>query len=381
MRGRVVARGVLAAVLLLGSRAVAGPFADQVVAYQIGTGGGAGQDEMPDIVLGPPHGGGAFQGSTDTLSLGLGGWIVLAFTSGSIVDGPGVDFTVFENPFLTVGLVTGAPFAEPGTVSVSDDGVAWRTFPCQLDEPPYYPGCAGVYPVFANADDPAAPSPLVPCTIPIQQLVGVPVDAFQPPDCSGGDSFDLAAVGLSSARFVRIDASQLEPGSGGTAGFDLDAVAAVHFATETATTATTTTVPGATGTTSTTIPATPPGGATTPKPCTDGDLEGVQCALRNLAPAVQCAGEPIDPRLARTVARDLARARTLVGRAIRALARGRPRVGHRALRVAGRRLQAVLTVVTRSPMTAPKHATSVACRQRLEDGIASALAAILELQS
>jgi hypothetical protein len=129
MRGRVVARGVLAAVLLLGSRAVADPFADQVVAYQIGTGGGAGQDEMPDIVLGPPHGSGAFRGSTNTLSLGLGGWIVLAFTSGSIVDGPGVDFTVFENPFLTVGLVTGAPFAEPGTVSVSDDGVAWRTFP------------------------------------------------------------------------------------------------------------------------------------------------------------------------------------------------------------------------------------------------------------
>jgi hypothetical protein len=369
---------VLAAVLLLGTRAAADPFADQVVAYQIGTGGGAGQDEMPGIVLGPPHGGGAFQGSRDTLSLGLGGWIVLAFTSGSIVDGPGVDFTVFENPFLTVGLVTGAPFAEPGTVSVSDDGVAWRTFPCRLDEPPYYPGCAGVYPVFANADDPAAPSPLVPCTILIQQLVGVPVGAFQPPDCSGGDSFDLAAVGLSSARFVRIDGSQLEPGSAGTAGFDLDAVAAVHFATEMATT---TTVPGATGTTSTTIPATPRGGATAPAPCAGDGLEAVQCALRNLVPAVQCAGEPIDPRLARTVARDLATARTLVGRAVRALARGRPRVGHRALRVAARRLQATLTVVTRSPSTPPKHATSAACRQRLEDGIASALAAILEPQS
>ena len=118
-----------------------------------------------------------------------------------------------------------------------------------------------------------------------------------------------------------------------------------------------------------------------PVRCTGSGLEDVPCALMDLAPAVQCAGEPIDPRLARTVARDLARARTLVGRAIRALARGRPRVGHRALRVAGRRLQAVLTVVTRSPMTAPKHATSVACRQRLEDGIASALAAILELQS
>src|SRR5262249_27679347 len=227
MKGCVVARGVLAGLVLLCGRAGADPFADRVVAYQIGTGGGAGQDEMPGVVLGPPRGGGAFQGSTGTLSLGLGGWIILAFTSGRIEDGPGVDFTVFENPFLTVGLVTGPPFAEPGTVSVSDDGVAWKTFPCPLDDPPYYPGCAGVYPVFANADNPGAPAPLVPCTIPIQQLVGVPVDAFQAPNCSGGDSFDLATVGLSSARFVRIDASQLELGAGGTAGFDLDAGAAV----------------------------------------------------------------------------------------------------------------------------------------------------------
>jgi hypothetical protein len=336
---------------------------------------------MPGIVLGPPRGGGPFQGSTDTLSLGLGGWIALEFTSGSIVDGPGVDFTVFENPFLTIGLITGPPFAEPGTVSVSDDGVTWKTFPCALDDPPYYPGCAGVYPVFANANDPAAPSPLIPCTIPIQQLVGVPVATFQPPDCSGGDSFDLAAVGLSSARFVRIDASQLEPGSGGTAGFDLDAVAAVHFATEATTTSPTSTtiVPGATATTSTTLR----GGATTPVPCAGGRLEGVQCALMDLAPAEQCAGEPINPRLARTVAWDLARTRTLVGRAVRALARGKLRVGHRALRVADHRLQAVLTVVTRSPTTPPKdaRATSVACRQRLQDGIASALAALLGLQS
>jgi hypothetical protein len=294
------------------------------------------------------------------------------------VDGPGADFTVFENPFLTIGLVTGPPFAEPGIVSVSDDGVTWKTFPCALDDPPYYPGCAGVYPVFANADDPAAPSPLVPCTIPIQQLVGVPVAAFQSPDCSGGDSFDLATVGLPSARFVRLDASQLEPGAAGTAGFDLDAVAAVHFATLAPTTATTTTtiVPGATATTSTT---TPRGGATTPAPCAGGGLEGVQCALMNVAPAVQCAGEPVDRRLARTIDRQLARTRALVGRAMRTLARGKTRVGHRALRAADHQLQDMLTVVTRTPPTHGTADTSVACRQRLERGIASALAAVLSL--
>ena len=106
--------------------------------------------------------------------------------------------------------------------------------------------------------------------------------------------------------------------------------------------------------------------------------------MMDLAPAEQCAGEPINPRLARTVAWDLARTRTLVGRAVRALARGKLRVGHRALRVADHRLQAVLTVVTRSPTSPPKdatRATSAACRQRLQDGIASALAALLGLQS
>src|SRR5207249_2304542 len=138
------------------------------------------------------------------------------------------DFTVFENAFLTRGLVTGGPFAEPGTVSVSADGVHFVAFPCQADAAPYYPGCAGVYPVFANAGDANAPSPLVPTTTPIADLVGVPVDGFTPPAGSGGDSFDLAAVGLTAARFVRIDASGLRAGLAGLAGFDLDAVAAVH---------------------------------------------------------------------------------------------------------------------------------------------------------
>jgi hypothetical protein len=391
MWGRLVARAVLA-VLLLGTRAVADPFADQVVGYQIGTDGGAGLDEMPGIVLGPPRGGGAFQGSTDTLSLGLGGWIIVGFTSGSIVDGPGADFTVFENPFLTIGLVTGPPFAEPGTVSVSDDGVTWKTFPCVLDDPPYYPGCAGVYPVFANADDPAAPSPLVPCTIPIQDLVGVPVATFQPPDCSGGDSFDLAAVGLSAARFVRIDASQLEPGAAGTAGFDLDAVAAVHFMplapTSTTTTTLTTIGPGTTstttpptfglGTTSTTLGT----GPATPEPCDAPGLDGVQCTLTQLAPAAVCAGQPIAPQMLRTVDKKLRRTRALVGHAARTLAQGKTRMSRRALRAAAHELSGLLTLVTRAPTaqkTSAKTATSVGCRQLLEHRVASVLGAILRL--
>src|SRR5262249_17233523 len=305
------------------------------------------------------------QRTIDSLSLGLGGWIILAFTSGSIEDGPGVDFTVFENPFLTVGLVTGPPFAEPGTVSVSDDGVAWKTFPCSLDDPPYHPGCAGVYPVFANADEPGTPGPLVPCTIPIQQPVGVPVDAFQVPNCSGGDSFDLATVGLSSARFVRIDASQLQPGAGGTAGFDLDAVAAVHFTPLAGATSTTTIATIGPGNTTTTTLGT---GPSTPQPCSPSGLEGVQCELTQLTPAAVCPGQPIAPALARAVDRKLGRTRALVGHAARALGQSKTRMGRRALRVAEHQLSRILTVVTRSPTAQRKGATtatSAACRELL----------------
>ena len=67
--------------------AAAEPFADGVVAYTIGTGGGAREAELPGVVLGPPRGGGPFQGTFDTFSLGLGGSIVLEFTDNVIVDG------------------------------------------------------------------------------------------------------------------------------------------------------------------------------------------------------------------------------------------------------------------------------------------------------
>jgi hypothetical protein len=205
------------------------PFADRVVAYTVGTGGGAGQSGLPAVVFGPPRGGGAFEGATDTVTLGLGGTISLAFDDNVIVDASGPDLLVFENAFLPTGLTTLPPFAEPGMVEVSGDGSDWHAFPCALTASPYYAGCAGVYPVFANAEDPGASSPLVPSTTPIAELVGVPVADFVPPAGAGGDAFDLADVGLFAARFVRITASPTTaPGLMGLSGFDLDALAAVH---------------------------------------------------------------------------------------------------------------------------------------------------------
>jgi hypothetical protein len=208
-------------------------FADCVDDLSLGTNGGFGSQAQ---VLGAPQGAGAFQGTTDVLSLGLGGWIVLEFRDNTIVDGPGVDFTVFENAFMAYDeyFETLAPFMEPARVSVSQDGSTWYEFDCALDpleEANLYPGCAGIYPVFADGLDPAAPHASIPSDTPIEDLIGQDIFAFPIPAGSGGDSFDLADVGLEWAAFVRVEAASFLSGpSGGSnnAGFDLDAVAAVH---------------------------------------------------------------------------------------------------------------------------------------------------------
>jgi len=218
---------MIVCVLLLAARvASADPYLDAVVDVTFGSGGGGGSEAL---VLGPPRGGGAFQGSLHTLSLGLNGSITVAFTDNLLVDEPGPDLTVFENAFLTRGLTTLPPWTEPGRVSVSADGETWLAFPCAMEDVDgYHAGCAGVYPVFANADLLAAPTPLVPSTAPLASLIDLPLDGFVPPAGSGGDVFDLADVGITAVRFVRIDGGNRRAGLAGLAGFDLDAMAALH---------------------------------------------------------------------------------------------------------------------------------------------------------
>lgn len=183
-------------------------FADRVVTHHIGSGGGLNEEDLPGIVLGAPRGFGLYQGSFDVLSLGVGGDIVLEMTDYQIFDGDGADFTVFENAFLVSGS-SGVTFSEPGIVGVSEDGVTFIDFPCDLSAWPYA-GCAGVEPVLSNAD----------------------TNEIDPrnPEVSGGDVFDLRDVGLKTARFVRVRDSGLGLGPIGpnTRGFDLDAVVIVH---------------------------------------------------------------------------------------------------------------------------------------------------------
>jgi hypothetical protein len=193
-----------------------------VVQLTIGDSGGSGKDKLPGIIQGGPGGG----STDDVLSLGKGGQIIVDFGDYDIVDGPGPDFIVFENPFL---ISPYNPFAEPAIVGVSDtdsEASSFVDFPCDLGatqgDPakqlwPYpasaaaqsTPGCAGVRPVLASA----------------QQCVSA-----SDPAVAGGDAFDLSTLGLKQARYLRLrDAKLSSVGGSGTAGFDLDAVVLIHY--------------------------------------------------------------------------------------------------------------------------------------------------------
>lgn len=175
-----------------------------VESFTPGPGAGYGQDRFPEIIYGPPHGAGDHGGSTDVLSLGEGGAIVIGFGGNAVVDGDGADFIVFENAFLAGG----KPFKELAQVSVSEDGAAWTEFPCKQDALPY-DGCAGWHPVYSSPNNNVSPTD---------------------PVAAGGDVFDLATIGVKKARFIRIVDLQTIAGKDGTTGFDLDAVAVVHAA-------------------------------------------------------------------------------------------------------------------------------------------------------
>jgi len=174
-------------------------FAEEIVQASWGDGEDYGHDQLPDIVLGGPRGGGCCAGSLDVASLGNGGHVVLAFGRRSIIDGPGADLLVFENGFW-VGGDEDQGFLEFGRVEVSQDGEQWFAFPC--DEVTGE-GCAGTRPIFAHPQQPE-------------------VDVFDP-EQAGGDGFDLADVGLATARYVRV--SDIPDDD---MGFDLDAVGIVH---------------------------------------------------------------------------------------------------------------------------------------------------------
>lgn len=185
-----------------------------VVSVTYGAGAGHGQADLPQVIQGGPQGepGGSV---ASVLSLGVGGELIVDFGDRRIVDGPGADFIVYENPFAQGPYQS---YAEPAIVGVSEDGVTFVDFPCDLkrvvgdpaQELWAFPGCAGVRPVLAN---------------PARNCLS-PEDPLQ----AGGDAFDLAALGLKTARYLRLRDAGISLLGDVSKGFDLDAVVLRHHA-------------------------------------------------------------------------------------------------------------------------------------------------------
>lgn len=186
--------------------------ANVVVSFKPGTGQNSGQtpEYFPRNILGLPDSSARYQvpstSPEEICSLGFGGEIILAFQNKILRDGQGKDFTVFENAFYSPDF--GRKFVEPARISVSKDGSTYVQFPYDSLT---LKGCAGVTPT--NGEN----SPFDPAV-------------------SGGDSYDLADIGMDSVRYVKItDISALllnrkhplyDPI---TTGFDLDAIVGLHL--------------------------------------------------------------------------------------------------------------------------------------------------------
>jgi len=184
--------------------------ADTVFSVRWGTGQSFGREKFPSNVLGLPdttaRADRPATAAETICSLGLGGEIILGWKNAVLVNRTGADFTIFENAFLYFGERI---YAEPAKVAVSRDGVRFVEFPFDSLR---LRGCAGITPT--NGDK----SPFN-------------------PSVSGGDSFDLSAIGVDSVRFIKItDISAIvlnnpqHPFYDPTiSGFDLDAVVGISL--------------------------------------------------------------------------------------------------------------------------------------------------------
>lgn len=143
-------------------------------------------------------------------AIGIGGEIIVGFKNKVLYNGPGSDFIIFENSFINP--VNKGIFAEPGVVSVSQNGVDFLEFPFN---PTTLEGLAGKSPTNGNKDP------------------------FNP-SVSGGDAFDLQILGLDYIKYIRIkDTTNLIKSLPAgdkyknpdflLTGFDLDAVVGLYL--------------------------------------------------------------------------------------------------------------------------------------------------------
>lgn len=198
--------------LLLATNCFAGEFIDTVYSYKFGTNVDCGQDSMnfPKNIFGAPSPNAKLESPaampSEVLCLGFGGEIVIGLKEKVILDEAGIDFKIFENAF--VNPINSKIFAEPGIVSVSQDGINYIPFPYNFET---LEGCAGITPVIGTEN---------------------PFDA----NSNSGDGFDLKTVGLSWAKYIKIKDITNQVFADKKhyyydfvlSGFDLDAVAIIN---------------------------------------------------------------------------------------------------------------------------------------------------------
>ncbi len=171
-------------------------------------------DYYPQNIFGPPSIKATLQvpasSMADVLPIGFEGEIIVGFKGKALMNGHGYDFIIFENPFINP--INKGIFAEPGIVSVSQDGINFIEFPYA---PNTLEGLAGLTPVNGSRDP------------------------FVHPAC-GGDAFDLEILGLSFVTHIKIkdttkivlslhkDNKYYNP-EHILSGFDLDAVSARYL--------------------------------------------------------------------------------------------------------------------------------------------------------
>jgi hypothetical protein len=170
-------------------------------------------------------------GSLDICSLGHGGSITFHFSK-KIINGPGVDFKIFENVFQTSSTTF---YTEAAYIEVSADGNNWYRWPAvtstdslynELNKEFYISGFAGINPVYSNYSKLSSPKP-------------------EDSD-SGGDFFDLndlpdndpVALAIKNNGFYyikiidcgeHIDDAGNQMIGGDASGFDLDAVVGINY--------------------------------------------------------------------------------------------------------------------------------------------------------
>ena len=141
------------------------------------------------------RGGGCTSGSLDVYSLDYSNktFLVLEWEGKKVVDGPGIDFIVFENPFDISSCGSSSRFMDHVVVEVSRDLIHWcgfspdYTYPDETlysNDPQYWKRVAGKAPVLWNVDS----NPLS------LEEIFQDLDGDYEMDLAGGDGFDLALL-------------------------------------------------------------------------------------------------------------------------------------------------------------------------------------------